>query len=383
MNTTVKDSSGNKRLSGGNSTPQTIIEQLDADCAKIAKLDPLEVDPIMKVLPTMNERKYINGLEGTLFKILPDPAKLFGFKYHEAAAAMRDLGFFIGSIKRLGTEPLKLVPSLDFVLDVLGEKTNMPPRDTLLHYTVWNPKGRRMRTYTGTPDEKALIESVRISMNPLVNAIYGLLKLHSADFDGPGFALYAELILLDFKSVVNGIVHAKRNVSPEVFANHLRQYFDSIHLWGKEYLGPGAVEMPFFVFDHLLWSSDCYDAEYKTFKETYLPYIIPKLRKVYDEADNKPSLLTKFEQDLEGSGKLNFAKIEAADRIISLCKMIKGFRMPHKKLAEESYGYEDPEHRDKGSGGYSPAILSKILSLFLERVERFENTLIAYKNRVS
>ncbi|MFP3335605.1 DUF1864 family protein, partial [Pseudomonas sp. SIMBA_064] len=79
---------------------------------------------------------------------------LSGWGFVEAAAAMRDIGFFLGSLKRHGHEPADAVPGLEPVLLDLARATDLPPRETLLHVTVWNPAAAdAQRSYTGLPDE--------------------------------------------------------------------------------------------------------------------------------------------------------------------------------------------------------------------------------------
>ncbi len=340
---------------------------------QIASADPLGFDHQLQQLHLLNKQANIKGLVGLLNNLLPHPVTLMDFDYQDAAAAMRDLGMLMGSLKRHGIEPVEAVPELDYVLDILSAKTSLPPRDTLLHYTIWNPDQPRLRTYTGTPDEEQLIHSVKLAMNPLVNAIYHLANLYFIPLEHPDFLDECTKAATNFEAMVSGVVNAKKNVSPHYFAHELRFYYDPIQLYGKQYLGPGAVEMPVFVFDHILWSSDCEDSTYNQFKTSYLPYILPQLREVYYQFCDKSSLITNVCDELRRHPAQSQEKVMAVHALVKLCNLLKSFRMPHKKIADEAYSYAKEGHRKKGSGGYAPEILAHILELNLKQINKLKH----------
>jgi hypothetical protein len=328
----------------------------------ILDLDPLSFDERIAQLHALNKSKDVKGIVQLLYKHLPMPDALDQYDYDQAIAAMRDLGFFIGILKRHGIEPVEAVPELEYVLLVLMVKTNLPPRDTLIHYTVWNPRGKRMRTYTGLEDEVCLIESVKMAYPSLMEAIAILNAMHETDLCGHDFEEKCLFVRDLMVGMVKGVVHAKKNVSPSVFANELRFYFDPIKVdYNREYIGPGAVEMPMFVFDHLLWSCDCREQAYTDFKEGYLAYNLPIIREIYRRYDFMPSLVTRVATNLQQDPSP--ARLSAAKTVLELCTVLKSFRMPHKKMAEEAYAQGEDHHRDHGSGGYSVNILHQILTL--------------------
>src|SRR5690606_18575859 len=119
------------------------------------------------------------------------------------------------------------------------------------------------------------------------------------------------------------------------FATELRLYFDPITLNGKEFLGPGAVEMPLFVFDHLLWGADCFEEEYIQFKNTYLPYVLPEMRVIFNEFTGSKSLLNKIAFELAQTNNFDQNILQSVKKIKELCLLLKSFRMPHKKMADE------------------------------------------------
>lgn len=340
----------------------------------IVTLDPINFDSKIDQLHALNQKKMTKEIIQLLYDLLPLPDALENFSYEQAVATMRDLGIFIGILKKLGIEPVEVVPELEYVLLVLMVKTDLPPRDTLIHYTSWNPDGVRMRTYTGLQDEKYLIESVKMAMPDLFSAILELEKLHSVDISDPAFAILCQNAQEKITAMVKGIVHAKRNVSPAVFANELRFYYDPIKVdYGKDYIGPGAVEMPMFVFDHLLWSCDCSDENYAKFKEGYLLYNLDFISDIYWRFKNKPSLLSVAVERLKTNA--DASTLRSAYQINQLGTILKSFRMPHKKLAENAYAHGEDHHKTKGSGGYSTSILEQILALQNERFSCLQDAL--------
>lgn len=351
-----------------------LLEQWTRSNEHITLLDPLLFDEKVKSLHLLNRSGRTHEIIQLLYNSLPVPGQLDSYSYEESIAAMRDLGIFIGILKKHGIEPVEVVPELEYVLLVLMVKTDLPPRDTLLHYTVWNPSGDRMRTYTGLPDERSLVESVKMAMPSLFESIMLLEALHDADLNGPEFEATCIRIRRKMEDMVKGVVYAKKNVSPGVFANELRFYYDPIKVdYNKDYIGPGAVEMPMFVFDHLLWSSDCDDAAYVTFKESLLPYNHRMIREIYSKFRNKASLLTRIEDNL--NAKLTRENVRAARAVIDLCTVLKSFRMPHKKMAEDAYQQGESHHKDRGSGGYATDILHHIIQLQNEKIGSLQTSL--------
>ncbi|HYC86268.1 MAG TPA: monodechloroaminopyrrolnitrin synthase PrnB family protein [Chryseosolibacter sp.] len=343
-----------------------------SDQERIASIDPLGFDDKIRLLHLLNKSADTHEIIQMLYRLLPVPDALDRYGYQESIAAMRDLGIFIGILKKHGIEPVEVIPELEYVLLVLMVKTDLPPRDTLLHYTLWNPDGHRMRTYTGLPDEKSLVESVKIAMPFLFESIYMLEHLHGGFLNGAGFEDQCRIIHEKMQHMVAGVVHAKRNVSPGVFANELRFYYDPIKVdYNKSYMGPGAVEMPMFIFDHLLWSCDTEDPVYTAFKEGYLPYNLRSMREIYVRFKGKQSLVTRVLRNLEV--KPSGEAYRSACAVLELCTVLKSFRMPHKKLAESAYAHNDAEHRHHGSGGYSTDILQHIILLQNEKIQALKD----------
>lgn len=351
-------------------------------CNSIRRLDPLHFDAHLTALHRMNEQQDVQAIMQLLYNLLPVPAALEQYTFEDSAAAMRDLGIMMGILKRHQIEPVEVVPELEYVLLVLMTKTALPPRDTLIHYTVWNPDGVRSRSYTGIADEICLIESVKMAYPSLLEAIDRLHAMHQGEVYGRQFeeqCLYTRDLMV---GMVKGIVHAKRYVRPEVFAHELRHYYNPIKVdYGREYMGPGAVEMPMFLFDHLLWSCDLGDTTYYHFQEGYLPYNFGELRDLYWSYRKKPSLVSRVEYALLEHPTRERA--DAARQLLEMTQVLKSFRMPHKKLAEESYREAEGHAYNKGSGGYSVDILHHILTLQHHRLNSLNNILVQTSSKAT
>lgn len=343
--------------------------------AAVAACDPLQARSLVLQLPGLNRNKDVPGIVGLLREFLPLRGVPSGWGFVEAAAAMRDIGFFLGSLKRHGHEPADVVPGLEPVLLDLARMTDLPPRETLLHVTVWNPAAAdAQRSYTGLSDEAHLLESVRISMAALEAAIAVTVELHDVPLRSPAFAQGCDELAAYLQKMVESIVYAYRFISPQVFYDELRPFYEPIRIGGQSYLGPGAVEMPLFVLDHVLWGSQSDHQAYREFKETYLPYVLPAYRAVYARFAGRPSLVDRAIGEARAAGAQGEpvrAGLAALNRIFVV---LLRFRAPHVQLAERVYevGRSGPAI---GSGGYAPSMLGDLATLTLAARSRIRTAL--------
>lgn len=331
--------------------------------AAVAACDPLHARALVLQLPGLNRKKDVPGIVGLLRDFLPARGVPSGWGFVEAAAAMRDIGFFLGSLKRHGHEPVDVVPGLEPVLLDLARVTDLPPRETLLHVTVWNPAAAdAQRSYTGLGDEAHLLESVRISMASLEAAIALIVELSDVPLRAPAFAEGCVELAACLQKMVDSIVYAYRFISPKVFYDELRPFYEPVRVGGRSYLGPGAVEMPLFVLEHVLWGSQSDHPAYLEFKETYLPYVLPEFRAIYARFDGRQALVDRVLGEAQAArvrGEPVGAGLAALERVF---EVLLHFRAPHLKLAERTYeaGQSGPSI---GSGGYAPSMLGDLLTL--------------------
>lgn len=222
----------------------------------MAALDPVRLDPRLPALCAANsaaDLRSLIGLLSSLVEATPQPA---AFSAYECLAVMRDLGIVMGSIKRHGAEPVEVVPSLEPLLLYLGERSGMVPRDTVHHYTGWNPGGVRERTYTGNRNETMLISAVRISLprlNAGVEVCQHLSQLEPNDLD---FVVAANELVVLLGSLETSADTATANVNPEFFARVLRPFYCDVRVGDHRYLGPSGAHVPLSLIDLALWASD-------------------------------------------------------------------------------------------------------------------------------
>src|ERR1043165_7293698 len=119
----------------------------------IADLDPLCADPLMLQVPQLNNAGELKGLVA-LLQVLCGRAAIESRSYNEILAIVRDIGIVAGSIQRHGYSPVVLAPELESILLRAAQRTDLPARDTLMHYTVWNPNAPRLRTYPSHEQEQ-------------------------------------------------------------------------------------------------------------------------------------------------------------------------------------------------------------------------------------
>jgi monodechloroaminopyrrolnitrin synthase len=345
---------------------------------RIASLDPLQADAMLAKLPQMNLSGDLKNLISTLEKLIPNSEQIESYSLDKALAVVRDLGILAGSVKKHGIEPIVAVPQLEGTLLDLGRKTDMVPRDTLLHYSLWNPQGERQRKYTVYADEIEMVNSARISIPRLEKAINDLVLLREIPLDSADFAGQCQNCADNLNGMVEAIVHTIKHVSRQVFAEQLRPYFDSITVRGKEYLGPGAVEMPLFIFDHLFWSAECRDESYLQFKQDFLPYILPSLRQLYLRFEKCPSLVAQVSQQLQSTPRGNSTVITGVNNVMKIFKIIIKFRKPHIKVVDQAYMYAENNVRDRGSGGYRSDMLYYLATLTDNATIQFSQAIDRY-----
>lgn len=330
----------------------------------IAQLDPLHCDNEMAELPAWNKKGDVDAIAGAILRVAPSATAAALFTEQEAHAALRDLGMLMASVKKHGIEPEALVPSVIPAMAALGSIANMVPRETIMHYAAWNPDGERQRCFTHFSDEVKVIQGTKTAIPGLERATLGLAELRSISLDSPEFARHARLVHMNMSAMVRAIVFTIVNVNPRVFAVDLRPYYDPYTLRGVEYMGAGAVQLPVFVFDHILWSSDSHDSVFTRFKEHNIPYCTPVFRTLYHHFTGKPSLVRMACQTLRSVRTPSLHQLQSVQAIHDLLDVLVRFRTPHKSLANRAFAHRDGTA--VGSGGYRPTILEHILDLTLE-----------------
>ncbi|MGW4132323.1 monodechloroaminopyrrolnitrin synthase PrnB family protein [Amycolatopsis japonica] len=326
----------------------------------VAALDPLHADAVCARLPAMNERADLSAVCSSLRTIIPTTEQIAAFDPLECLAAMRDIGILLGSVKRHGAEPVLAVPELEPALLELGARTDLVPRDTVHHYTCWNPRGIRQRMYTGDPQETHLIDSVRNAMPRLGAAVTICARLMRLDPADPAFAESMNVVADHLQAMVTSISDVVAQVSPVYFARGLRPYFEAITVAGTEYLGPAAANMPLALVDVALWASDHGHESYDCFHRESISYSLPPWRRLYADWQHGPSLAkvisAAIADDDQGPPRA------AAEALCRALRVLIVFRGKHVTIARRAYEEEVGLYRE-GSGGGTVELLARILRL--------------------
>ncbi|MEU4625440.1 monodechloroaminopyrrolnitrin synthase PrnB family protein [Actinoplanes sp. NPDC023801] len=343
----------------------TIDYERPALTAEVQAADPLHADPVIATVPALNNKGDVAGLIAAMRAIAPMAGTVAGWGPVECLAAMRDLGLIIGSVKRHGPEPLNLAPELVPVLQLLGERTDMVPRDTILHYTVWNPAGPRQRMYTDDQQEGHLQESVRIVFPDLQKALgrlEGLSDLAPAD---ALFAVHLGEVAELLQPTVESMALVSRHVTPAFFAHGLRPYLEAARIDGVDYFGPAAAQLPMWLVDKALWANDHNDTEYEEFLLNLVPYSLPRWRRMHANLAGGPSLagrvVAAFGPDPE---RAPIAVRNSAAALVRALRVVVMFRGRHLGIARQVYELDDTY--TEGSGGGSVDLLRQILNLTKE-----------------
>jgi len=344
----------------------------DLQIDRVRAIDPLGADGVCARLPEMNLAADVPTLVGALRGLLPDAETLAGFDMEECLAAMRDLGMFLGSIKRHREEPLRLVPEARPVLLELGVRTDLVPRDTVHHYCTWNPVGERQRMYTGDEQENHLQNSVRMVFPHLRVALELCDLLRDLEFADPKFPILVDALNRELRPMVASIDLVVGHVSPRFFARTLRPYFEDVEVGGRSYLGPAAAQVPLWLVDEAVWASDRGERNYLEFLADSVRYSLPRWRELHDGWVGTPSLVTRlveaYGDDPSAVERVAPALRASAQSMVAMMRAIIVFRGRHLGIARQAYE-EDLRLYPVGSGGASVDLLREIIDLTRENAQ--------------
>jgi hypothetical protein len=334
------------------------------DSRQVRALDPLDADELFRRLPAMNAAADVPALTGALRRLTDNATRALDGNVYRCRAVMRDLGFLLGSVKRHGVEPVVEVPEVEPVLLRLAERADVVPRDTVHHYSVWNPHGERQRSYTGTSEETALIDSVRLSLPRLAQAVELCVPLVEAELASPEFLTAMGGFRADLASLDESIELVIDRVSPEFFARELRPYFDEVVVGGRTWRGGAGAGLPVPLLDLTLWAADHGEPGYETFWREGMPYALPEWRRLYPRLATGPSLVTRVTAALAdaGAGPLDARLWSAATAVEQSLRALLIFRAKHVTVARRSY-QEDVRLFPLGSSGGSVELLTSIVRL--------------------
>jgi monodechloroaminopyrrolnitrin synthase len=334
-----------------------------SDAKAIQALDPLQGDEALARVPEMNARANTRALLRLANDLIPTESAIDAFSLAHCIAAMRDLGIVAGSLKRHGIDPISELPGLGPAMADLGRRSDMVARDTVYHYTEWNPPGDRRRRYTGDRQEHELQHSVTLCLPELRAAVERCRRLKLSAATDREFGLLATELAGHVRTLVTMIDQVRATVSPEYFARGLRPYFEDITVAGEVLLGPAAAHIPLGLIDLALWASDSDGDRYASFCAESARYNPPAWRRLYRIWADGPSLVTRVLEAAAESRSAESSPIDLGVRgLRDTLRAIVVFRGRHLSLARKAYA-EDVRLYTMGSGGGSLDLLSEIVLL--------------------
>ena len=327
---------------------------------RIAALDPLAAAPWLALLPDHNRRADTPAITAAVRAIVPDIEHAARMDPFTAAAATRDLGMLLASLKRHGVQPVEAVPEVERVMLCFGEITGMAPRETVLHYTLWNPAGPQQRRFTDDPSEAGLIDAVRLATPAIDTTVALLAHARGLPVNSAEFVDACDAAARTLEPLAEAMKVVRARVDPVFFATVLRPYFEPIRLGGRQYSGMAAAPLAVGLVDHLLWSSDCSDPTYREVQTHLMEYALPGGRRLYHATLGRPSLAARFISECHRAvapAPLLAAGTAALD---ALFRVLLAFRSRHTVIARSAYA-ESVRRYPVGSAGYSVDTLTTLL----------------------
>lgn len=307
------------------------------DPEAVQAADPLGADELCPVVVKMNSEADTAALTETMWRIAPSLEDVERFGTVDRLAAMRDVGTFLGSLKRHGVEPVEACPQIEPILLRLGELTDMVPRETLHHYVVWNPVDERRRRFTDDPMEDGLIDSVRITLPGMIASIDLCGRLHDMDLADPQAARAIWELAEHARGYEASMDLVAGRTTPEFFAKSLRPYFEDIVVNGEVCAGQVVAHAPWALLDLALWSSDDVDAaDYEEFWRPTARYAVPAYRRLYDDWSRRPSLVARATRAVEEGDD----SPDLRDSLAGLAAVLRAlvvFRGKHLRIAGNAY----------------------------------------------
>ena len=330
---------------------------IEIDYKKATELDPLGIDADLFHLPEYNERADILMIRQLGEKAVGNFRKTSVENTEESYAVLRDLDFIASSLDRHGFNPTSEVDGLEGAMVWAGFMGDSTPRGTITTYAGINPDGERRRSFTGSKEEDIFIDSLKVSFDELEIAMNGLARLTSRS-DDVDFTHSLDKSTLAMQTMTNSTVAVMRNIPPEIFTGQIRPYFEPLNLAGKSYVAANGSQLQLVGIEKMVYGTGGVDSVESDFFDENMPYLSAAQRdklRVFADANQGKDLLTMIEERRSEGEDTSEVLVSVA----ALTKMIRKFRYPHRKVAEDNFKLR-PDG-SVGSGSYTPAVLTDLI----------------------
>jgi hypothetical protein len=335
----------------------------------ISEKDPLSLDSYIAALPEQNLSGDTDSIQLSLDIAISNYDEITDkITDTDAVAALRDLDFLASSLLRHNIDPLQSTKKLGHSLVRLALRAQTIPRGTVYTYGLANPANDRLRTFTGSNEEKRFISAVKqsslaleVSSNILSDVSFeksSVIEISSA----------LEEVARGCNVATQSIVDVHRSVSPSFFTNILRPYFEPLTINGRQFMGAGGAQMQLLSIERMIWGLDNKDdvyQDYFTENIEYLDFNQRQLIQSFSRKNNDTSILT-FSR--------NINNLVINETLASTLKAIRKFRYPHKRVADNNFKIRS--HDSVGSGSFKPTILDHLLfktESMIEELTEHEN----------
>jgi hypothetical protein len=279
-------------------------------------------------------------------------------------AVLRDVGMLAATIRCNGVEPTIALPELGPALVRLGIRTAHVPRDTILHYSVFNPSGERRRRFSDDRQEDSLIDAITVGADSVVAAIRALSGAARMDFASAEFLKRCNVAERNLSHFVSAMAGVARSVTPDFFAYKLRPHWEQMLVAGTQYDGPGPVQLPIYVVDQWAWAANCTDETYLAYADHNMSYTLEEFRRPFIEEREDCSLVSAYCRWSASPTEPPAVRRRAREALLGIMNCLVRFRRIHRAFAFRAYDIRrsrDPEA--VGSSGYGPEVLQVILRL--------------------
>jgi len=333
-----------------------IYDALQVEYQQAQKADPFKADMrLVDDVPRFNEAADYGELLKILHDLVACGPKAEILSPPEAWAAIRDLGFVMGPIKRRGMQPVLEVPELGhYLLELAEQAACLHPRDNVFTLTVVNPTDERRRTYTKSPSEYAFIEAVEISMVTMDRCIADICAMLQYPLHSSHFEVWAKQAAQTFQAVIDALLLVRTKVDRDWFANIFTRNLEQIEINGQSYHGPSADQTQMLIIDWMLYGQSY--PSYMAFFNSLQQHLRPLHRQIMSQHSQMHgcSVLEMMRRNYAQSLTVDAEQTDkSVQSIIRLLKRIRTFRYPHRKIAIDSFAMRD-DNRQIGSGGLIP-----------------------------
>jgi monodechloroaminopyrrolnitrin synthase len=324
----------------------------------VAQLDPIGFDPIAQQLPKLIADKKL----GEILRHLRVAAAQPGL--HDdpvvALAALRDLEFLLTVAHFLCPHSYKSLHGLEARLLHLGRVARHAPRGSVFTYGVCNPLDARMRTFTGTDEERLFIRGLHAALLGLDDVLKALSELSALPIDSADAAAHVTAMHEGWEPMVTAVVEMRRHMPPELFSGRIVPFFGSLDIAGHNYDGNTGAHMPTVAIDWILHGAESADPTYRRYVEHNLAALRPHQRRWVDNvlpAADSGALLSRLKAQI-AAGVRNPA--QAASNMAGLQRLLArvgAFRKVHLRLAADNLPLRPSP---TGSGGHDLSLLEDL-----------------------